>query len=218
MKLNAHDSYLASFCVRKDGLGRCSRGPMNLDCGLGVGADCGILEKAANSRQFPPNARGCSEKREVRTRQFPPTGPPIPDKSRQFPPPNPRHVGTGGATVLNAIASVRRNFQSPQLRMQAEGKILQEKTFVDTMPLTIASRLATWSDGMKNEFTAIIEREGDWYVAFCPEIPGANGQGRSADEARVSLADAIALIFEDRREDALRGIPPDAIRETVTVE
>jgi hypothetical protein len=29
---------------------------------------------------------------------------------------------------------------------------------------------------MHNEFTAIIERDGDWYVAYCPEIPGANGQ------------------------------------------
>ncbi len=71
---------------------------------------------------------------------------------------------------------------------------------------------------MRNEFTAIIERDGQWYIAYCPEIPGANGQGMTKDEARASLAEAIALILEDRREDALRGVPPDAIRETVTVE
>ena len=71
---------------------------------------------------------------------------------------------------------------------------------------------------MHNEFTAIIERDGDWYIAYCPEIPGANGQGRTKEEARTSLAAAIALILEDRREDALRGVPPDALRETVTVE
>lgn len=29
---------------------------------------------------------------------------------------------------------------------------------------------------MHNEFTAVIERDGEWYVAFCPEIPGANGR------------------------------------------
>ena len=58
---------------------------------------------------------------------------------------------------------------------------------------------------MKNEFTAIIERENDWYVAYCPEIPGANGQGKTIEECRTSLADAIALILEDRREDGLRG-------------
>src|SRR5262245_60133591 len=67
---------------------------------------------------------------------------------------------------------------------------------------------------MRNEFTAVIERDGDWYIGYCPEIPGANGQGRTIDECRASLAEAIALILEDRREDGLRGVPPDAIRET----
>ena len=71
---------------------------------------------------------------------------------------------------------------------------------------------------MNNEFTAIIERDGEWFIAFCPEIPGANGQGRTKDEARESLAQAIELILLDRREDALRGVPPDAIQETVRIK
>lgn len=70
---------------------------------------------------------------------------------------------------------------------------------------------------MRNEFTAVIERDEDWFVAWCPEIPGANGQGRSRDESLESLAAAIELILEDRREDALRGAPEDAIRAVVTV-
>ena len=70
---------------------------------------------------------------------------------------------------------------------------------------------------MANEFTAVLERDEDWYVAYCPEIPGANGQGMSKDEALDSLAKAIALILEDRREDGLRGLPPDAICDKVTV-
>ena len=70
---------------------------------------------------------------------------------------------------------------------------------------------------MRNEFTAIIERDGEWYIAYCPEISGANGQGGTKDEARDSLVEAIALILNDRREDGLRGVPPDAILETVTV-
>ena len=70
---------------------------------------------------------------------------------------------------------------------------------------------------MQNEFTAIIERDGEWYIAYCPEIPGANGQGKTKDEARESLAEAIALILEDRREEGLRGVPPEAIRETVVI-
>jgi len=71
---------------------------------------------------------------------------------------------------------------------------------------------------MHNEFTAIIEKDGDWFIAYCPEIAGANGQGRTKEEARESLAEAIALILEDRREDGLRGVPPEAIRETVTLK
>lgn len=71
---------------------------------------------------------------------------------------------------------------------------------------------------MHNEFTAIIERADDWFIAYSPEIPGANGQGRTSDEARANLASAIALILEDRREDALRGVPDSAVRDTVVVE
>jgi predicted RNase H-like HicB family nuclease len=58
---------------------------------------------------------------------------------------------------------------------------------------------------MQNEFTAIIERDGEWYTAYCPEIPGANGQGRSKDEVRENLAGAIALILPGpQRRRALR--------------
>ena len=70
---------------------------------------------------------------------------------------------------------------------------------------------------LKNEFTAIIERDGKWFIAYCPEIPGANGQGRTKAEARQSLAEAIALILDDRRRDGLRALPRDAVREKVVV-
>jgi predicted RNase H-like HicB family nuclease len=70
---------------------------------------------------------------------------------------------------------------------------------------------------MHNEFTALIERDDDWFVAWCPEIPGANGQGCTREESLESLASAIELILEDRREDVLRGVPEDAIRVVVKV-
>ena len=70
---------------------------------------------------------------------------------------------------------------------------------------------------MRHEFTAIVEQDEGWFVAYCPEIPGANGQGRTKKETLESLAAAIELILEDRREDGLRGLPPDAVRETVTI-
>jgi predicted RNase H-like HicB family nuclease len=71
---------------------------------------------------------------------------------------------------------------------------------------------------MRNEFTAIIERDGDWFVAQCPEVPEANGQGRTPEEAKNDLAAAIELVLEDRREDALKAASADAVREIVTVE
>ena len=71
---------------------------------------------------------------------------------------------------------------------------------------------------MRNEFTAIVERDEQWFIAYCPEIQGANGQGVTREEALDSLREAIALILEDRREDGLRGVPVDAERTVVTVE
>ena len=67
---------------------------------------------------------------------------------------------------------------------------------------------------MSNTSTAIFERDDDWYVAYCPEVPSANGQGRSKQEARASLAEAIRLIFVDRLEDAPAASPtaPSATR------
>lgn len=45
---------------------------------------------------------------------------------------------------------------------------------------------------MRNESTAIYEQDGEWTVAYYPELPGANGQVRSKEEARQSLAEAIS--------------------------
>lgn len=71
---------------------------------------------------------------------------------------------------------------------------------------------------MRHEFMAIFEKEGDWYIGYCPEVPGANGQGRTIDECRENLSEAVSLILEDRKEDGLRGLPDEAIRETLVLE
>ena len=71
---------------------------------------------------------------------------------------------------------------------------------------------------MKGVFTAIIEKapEGG-YWSICPEVPGANGQGETVEDAKASLAEAIQLIFEDRVADMTRGLPDDAIQSVVAV-
>lgn len=70
---------------------------------------------------------------------------------------------------------------------------------------------------MRNEFTAIVEQDGPWFVAYCAEVPGANGQGETHEECLANLREAIALILEHRREESLRALPPDARQELVTV-
>jgi predicted RNase H-like HicB family nuclease len=58
---------------------------------------------------------------------------------------------------------------------------------------------------MKNEFTAVIKQDENWFIAYSPEVPGANGQGKTKNEALESLVSAIELILEDRCEDGLLG-------------
>ena len=71
---------------------------------------------------------------------------------------------------------------------------------------------------MQNEYTVIIEDGGDgWLWAHCPEVPGANGQGRNPDEAKADLAEAIKLMLEYLRDKALAEMPSSAVRDSVRV-
>jgi predicted RNase H-like HicB family nuclease len=66
-----------------------------------------------------------------------------------------------------------------------------------------------------NEYTAIIEEgENGWYVASCPEVPGANGQGRTIEDVKEDLAAAIELMLEVMRDRAARE-HPGGLREKV---
>jgi predicted RNase H-like HicB family nuclease len=70
---------------------------------------------------------------------------------------------------------------------------------------------------MRNEFTAIVEQDGPWYIAHCAEVPGANGQGKTREECLGNLREAITLVLEHRREESLRALPPNARQELVVV-
>jgi predicted RNase H-like HicB family nuclease len=71
---------------------------------------------------------------------------------------------------------------------------------------------------MRNEFTAIVEQDGPWYIAYCAEVPGANGQGATREECLANLRAAITLVLEHRRKESLRALPPEARQELVVVE
>ena len=71
---------------------------------------------------------------------------------------------------------------------------------------------------MINEFHAIFERDGDWFVSYCPEIPGANGMGKTQSECRENLIEAVRLILQDRYDDSLRSLTDNFTNELITVQ
>lgn len=54
----------------------------------------------------------------------------------------------------------------------------------------------------KRQFTAIYRKSGKWWAAYVEELPGANTQGKTIEEARENLKEAISLMLEYNREKA----------------
>jgi len=71
---------------------------------------------------------------------------------------------------------------------------------------------------MKGELSVIINKapEGGFW-AICPEVPGANGQGETIEEAKENLKKAVELILEDRRDDFRRGLSKDIVEDTIVI-
>lgn len=67
-------------------------------------------------------------------------------------------------------------------------------------------------------FTAVFERDGEWWIGYVEELPGANTQGATLEEARANLKEAVALVLEANRELAEREINGrEVIREELVV-
>jgi len=67
---------------------------------------------------------------------------------------------------------------------------------------------------MPVSFTAVYRQVPEGFIAFVEEVPGANSQGRTLDEARANLREAVVLVLDANRqlvEEELRGA--DVIRE-----
>ncbi len=71
---------------------------------------------------------------------------------------------------------------------------------------------------MEQTYTAVFEQDGKWWIGYVEELPGANTQGLTLDEARENLKEAIQLIIEANREKAKQQIADrQVIREPLTV-
>lgn len=69
-----------------------------------------------------------------------------------------------------------------------------------------------------NKFTAVFERDRNWWIGHVEELPGANTQGRTLEEARENLKEAVTLVIEANRElTRIEVIGKDAIREELLV-
>ncbi len=71
---------------------------------------------------------------------------------------------------------------------------------------------------MENRFTAVFEKAGEWWIGYVEELPGANTQGRTLEEVRENLKEAVQLIIEANRDLAQRESEgKEVIREELLV-
>lgn len=72
---------------------------------------------------------------------------------------------------------------------------------------------------MRHDYTVVYQTiEDGWIMATVPELPGAVTQGTTLEEARENIKDAVELLLQTYREDALRHVPAGAIVETLVVD
>lgn len=64
---------------------------------------------------------------------------------------------------------------------------------------------------MENRFTAVFQRDGDWWVGYVEELPGANTQGATLEEVRENLREAVVLVIESNREQVEKEIIGKAV-------
>jgi predicted RNase H-like HicB family nuclease len=74
------------------------------------------------------------------------------------------------------------------------------------------------SEIMENKFTAVFEQVGEWWIGYVEELSGVNTQGRTLEETRENLREAVQLIIEANRELARREVVgKQVIREELLV-
>ena len=72
---------------------------------------------------------------------------------------------------------------------------------------------------MAKQFTAIYKKSGKWYLGWVEEIPGVNTQGRTLQEVKENLKEALLLILVTNRILNKREIPKGrVIREPILVK
>jgi predicted RNase H-like HicB family nuclease/DNA-binding Xre family transcriptional regulator len=125
-------------------------------------------------------------------------------------------------TDLSEVSGVHRN----TIHRIERGKPAYTTTIrklaraLEVDPAELVGRTEERAESME-KLTAIYEHTEDgWWVVSVPEIPGAHSQGRTLEEAREMIKDAIRLLLEVRREDAEReasAAGKEVVREPLEV-
>jgi predicted RNase H-like HicB family nuclease len=68
-----------------------------------------------------------------------------------------------------------------------------------------------------NSYTAVVKKEGNWWIGWIAEVPGVNCQEKTKEELLVSLRETLSEILEINSQDAFASIPEGYERETVLV-
>ncbi len=70
----------------------------------------------------------------------------------------------------------------------------------------------------RREFTAVYKKDGKWYLGWIEEIPGVNTQGRTLEETKENLKEALLLIIETNRIlNKIEGFGRRIIREPLAI-
>lgn len=70
---------------------------------------------------------------------------------------------------------------------------------------------------MPNTYTAITERDGDWWIGWIEEVPGVNCQEQTREDLLESLRVTLKESLEFNREEAIRAAAPEYTEESHTV-
>lgn len=128
-----------------------------------------------------------------------------------------KRSGVGRATIAGLEAGSRR--ARPATAQKLAGAIgVDPGQLVEASPAG-RSELVDAGGAEGGPFTAVFEEgEQGWWVATCPEVPEAITQGRTVEEARENLKDAIRLELEIRREEAEEDLEGrEVIRERLAL-
>ncbi|MDE2836324.1 MAG: type II toxin-antitoxin system HicB family antitoxin [Chloroflexota bacterium] len=121
-----------------------------------------------------------------------------------------------GATVTTV--TVDESYHAKAIRFEEDRILEQARRIQEARKKEATGEAPPWKGTLHNEFTAIVEYDGDWYGAFCPEVGGI-GQGKTIPEAIDNLADACALLLMVDRDSGLARPEDDEapILKNVTV-